>query len=126
MLERPDVAQLLPSGTGDGGGIPEASARVAARVIECRVRATERGVRCNAELPAPRLDEVAPLAPAARTLLESRLRDGRLSARGLHRIRRIARTLADLAGRSGRLEDEDVCAALLLRTDPFAAVPVEP
>jgi magnesium chelatase family protein len=83
-------------------------------------------VRCNAELPAPRLDELTPLAPAARTLLEGRLRTGRLSARGLHRVRRIARTLADLAGRSGRLEEEDVSAALLLRTDPFTAGPVEP
>jgi magnesium chelatase family protein len=126
LLERPDVAQLLPSGTGDVGGIPESSASVAARVIACRIRATERGVRCNAELPAPRLDELAPLAPAARTLLESRLRNGRLSARGLHRVRRIARTMADLVGRSGRLEEEDVCAALLLRTDPFASAPVEP
>jgi magnesium chelatase family protein len=126
LLERPDVDQLLPSGTVDGGRIPESSASVADRVIECRIRATERGVRCNAELPAPRLDELAPLAPAARTLLESRLRNGRLSARGLHRVRRIARTMADLAGRSGCLEEDDVGAALLLRTDPFAAGPVEP
>jgi magnesium chelatase family protein len=126
LLERPDIAQLLPSGMGDGAGRPESSASVAARVIECRARATERGVRCNAEVPAPRLDELAPLAPPARTLLEGRLRSGRLSARGLHRVRRIALTLADLAGRSGRLEEEDVCAALLLRSDPFPAGPAEP
>jgi magnesium chelatase family protein len=126
MLERPDVAQLLPSGTGEAGELPESSAIVAARVVECRSLANERGVRCNAELPAPRLDDLAQLAPAARTLLEVRLRHGRLSARGLHRVRRIARTLADLAGRRGRIEEEDVCAALLLRTDPFAAEPVAP
>ncbi len=125
LLERPDVTQLLPSGTGDGGGLPESSATVAGRVVECRLRAIERGVRCNAELPAPRLDELAPLTPAARALLESRLRNGRLSARGLHRVRRIARTMADLARRSGRLAEEDVSAALLLRTDPFAAAPGE-
>jgi hypothetical protein len=34
--------------------------------------------------------------------------------------------MADLAGRSGRLEEEDVCAALLLRTDPFAGGQEEP
>jgi magnesium chelatase family protein len=126
VLERPDVVQLLPSGTANVPELPESSMAVAARVSDCRTGAIERGVRCNAELPAPRLDEVASLAPAARTLLEARLRDGRLSARGLHRVRRVARTLADLAGRPGRLEEEDVCAALLLRTDPFATGPLTP
>jgi magnesium chelatase family protein len=126
VLERPDVAQLLPSGTANVRELPESSMAVAARVSDCRTGAIERGVRCNAELPAPRLDEVASLAPAARTLLEARLREGRLSARGLHRVRRVARTLADLAGRPGRLEEEDVCAALLLRVDPFATGPLTP
>ena len=42
-------------------------------------------------------------SPAGRRLLELRLRQGRLSASGLHRVRRVARTLADLAGRDGRL-----------------------
>jgi predicted ATPase with chaperone activity len=45
-----------------------------------------------------------------------------LSARGLHRVRRVARTLADLDGRSGMIEEEDVCAALMLRSDPFSGL----
>ncbi len=71
--------------------------------------------RCNAELPASRLEEVAPLTPAARTLLECELRSGTLTARGLHRVRRVARTLADLAGADTVVGEEHVCLALGLR-----------
>jgi hypothetical protein len=31
----------------------------------------------------------------------------------------VARTIADLAGRDGPIEEEDVCTALVLRGDPF-------
>jgi magnesium chelatase family protein len=109
VVSRPDSATLL------GGPPGEPSAVVAARVAEARARAAERGVRCNAELPAGRLDEVAPLAPAAATLLEYKLRAGTLSGRGLHRIRRVARTLADLAGDGQVVGEEHVCLALGLR-----------
>jgi magnesium chelatase family protein len=64
------------------------------------------------------------LTPGARAVLEARLRHGRLSARGLHRVRRVARTLADLAGRPGPIDEEDVCAALVLRSDPFMSATV--
>jgi magnesium chelatase family protein len=121
QVERPEISQLLPGLPGHANELPESSATVASRVLGARRVAAERGLRCNAELPAPMLDDLAPLAPAARAVLEARLRQGRLSARGLHRVRRIARTLGDLAGRTGPIEEEDVCAALLLRTDPFAA-----
>jgi magnesium chelatase family protein len=92
---------------------------VARRVAAARGLAAERGLSCNAALPSDRLDAVAPLQPAARRLLETRLRQGRLSARGLHRVRRVARTLADLVGRDGPLTVDDVCSALALRADVF-------
>jgi magnesium chelatase family protein len=72
----------------------------------------------NAQLPAWRLDEVAPLRPAAAQLLEHKLRAGQLSARGLHRVRRVARTVADLAGRELEVTEEDVSLALALRAEP--------
>ncbi|MHB8669760.1 MAG: magnesium chelatase subunit ChlI family protein [Acidimicrobiales bacterium] len=86
-----------------------------ARVAAARELARERGVRANAAIPAARLDQLAPLHPAAERLLERRLRAGTLSARGFGRIRRVARTLADLAGGSGAVEEEHVCLALALR-----------
>jgi magnesium chelatase family protein len=75
-------------------------------------------VTCNADLPAERLDDVAPLSPPAAKVVEDSLRAGRLSARGLHRVRRVALTLADLEGRSGALAEASVCTALQLRAMP--------
>jgi len=112
VVSKPDVDELL---RGNGG---EATACVAARVAEARRRARERGFRCNAELPATRLDELAPVTPAALAVLEHRLRTNGLSARGLHRVRRVARTLADLAGAGGVISEEHVCLALGLRAEP--------
>jgi len=117
-VERPDPAELLGSATTARG---ESSATVAARVAAVRLLAADRGVRCNAEIPGPRLDELAPLTSEAAAVLETRLRQGRLSARGLHRVRRVARTIADLAARGGPVGAEDVYAALSLRDEPFPA-----
>ncbi len=111
IVSRPDPGMLLAGPPG------ESTAPVAARVAQARARAAARGVRCNAELPAARLDEVAPLTPAAITLLEFKLRNGTLSGRGLHRVRRVARTLADLAGDGEVVSEEHVCLALGLRGD---------
>lgn len=111
-VHRPDVSELLRGPAGEG------SAAVAARVTAARALAAERGVRANAELTADHLDRVAPLTPGAWRVLEHRLRAGSLSARGLHRVRRVARTLADLDGAPAVLDDEHVCGALELRTEP--------
>ena len=103
----------------------EATCDVAARVSAARRRAEVRGVRVNAELPAWQLDEVAALSPGARRVLERRLREGRLSARGLHRVRRVALTVADLAGRDGPLSEEDLLLALALRARALSSEAAE-
>jgi magnesium chelatase family protein len=113
-VARPDPDELL---TGRPG---ECTAEVAARVARARVIARERGVRANAEIPTTRLDELAPLNDGARRMLDVALRTGSLSARGLHRCRRVARTIADLAGRDGPVGEEDIGLALQLRADPSA------
>jgi magnesium chelatase family protein len=111
-IERPDVADLL------GGPAGESTAVVAERVAAARARAAARspGVRCNAELPGPGLAEVVRLQPAASRVLEYKLRTGALSARGLHRIERVARTIADLQDVPD-VTEQHVCAALELRAD---------
>ncbi len=119
MVDRPDVAELLAVGTPVRPAV-ESTEVVARRVAAARSLAAGRGVSCNAALPSGRLDAVAPLEPSARRMLEVRLRQGRLSARGLHRVRRVARTLADLAGGHGLLTSNDVHSALALRADVFA------
>ena len=114
-VDRPEVSELMDERPAQG----EPSASVAARVRQAREAASARGVRCNAELPGPLLDELAPLDRPARNLLEARLRQGRISARGVHRVRRVARTLADLAGHLGPITLEQVHSALALRGEVF-------
>jgi magnesium chelatase family protein len=114
-VSRPDAPDLLAGPPG------EATAVVAERVLAARALAARRGVRCNAELTGKGLEDATALDPAASRLLEHKLRTGSLSARGLDRIKRVARTLADLDGGTDRLTDEHVCAALELRS----ALPVK-
>jgi magnesium chelatase family protein len=84
----------------------EGSAAVAARVTVARARQAkryaglpaDRGVRTNAEADGTLLDEVATPEPAGRALLVRAAERLRLSARGYHRVLRVARTLADLEG----------------------------
>jgi magnesium chelatase family protein len=116
---RPTVEDLLGQHPG------EPSRAVAARVLAAREIAAVRGVGANAELPARRLDDVAPLAPEAGRLLEDALRTGRLSARGLHRVRRVARTIADLQGAPAELTAAHVAMALNLRVDGPAVSPTD-
>ena len=113
-VRRPDVTELLRGPVGEGTAV------VATRVMAVRALAAERGVRANADLAVGVLDRVAPLTPAAWRVLEYRLRAGSLSARGLHRVRRVARTLADLDGAPSVVSEEHVCGALELRTEPEA------
>ncbi|MEO5680387.1 MAG: ATP-dependent protease, partial [Acidimicrobiales bacterium] len=110
-VPRADADQLL----GEVGGEPTAS--VAARVAAARRRGSARGMAVNALVPGSRLDEVAPLDRAARRLLAGLLARGGLSARGLHRVRRVALTLADLEGVDPPLTEEHVGTALGLRAE---------
>lgn len=93
----------------------ESTAVVAERVTEARDRARHRGVRCNGRLRGADLERYASLAPDAEDLLGAALRDGRLTGRGLARVRAVALTLTDLAGRSGPLDRATVAEALALR-----------
>ena len=71
----------------------------------------------NAAIPVDRLDELAPLAPEAGDVLAQALKSGRLSARGLHRVRRVARTVADLQGAPHEVTAAHIATALSLRSD---------
>ncbi|PXA97479.1 AAA family ATPase, partial [Nostoc sp. 3335mG] len=59
------------------------------------------GVRTNAEADGAVLEQAATLDTAARALLAQAAETMRLSARGFHRVLRVSRTIADLAGSDG-------------------------
>lgn len=80
----------------------EGSADVGARVARARAVQSERynghGPRTNAEADGELLDEVATPDEPGRKLLADAAAAMRLSARGFHRVLRVSRTIADLAG----------------------------
>ncbi len=87
----------------DGLSPGEATATVAARVAAARARQAARlaahpGLRCNADLEGRALDDLVPLAAADRAFLAEAAAKLKLSARGYHRVIKVARTIADLAG----------------------------
>ena len=101
LLDRIDmVVHVLPTPPAELSRAPpgEATALVAARVMQARVAQRERfgedGPATNAEAGLDRIE----LAPEARALAEQAAERLRLSARGFTRVLRVARTVADLAG----------------------------
>jgi magnesium chelatase family protein len=99
----------------------ERSADVRERVLAARermrVRFSATGRRVNADLTVSEVNRFCSVDPATETLLAEAVVATRLSARGYHRVLRVARTAADLAGSDG-VRSEDVALALLLRSDP--------
>ena len=79
----------------------EPSAVVRARVDAARAIQIGRGGRLNAALPARLVAETVNLDATAHALLERAVEKFALSARALDRVRRVARTIADLDGSSG-------------------------
>ena len=109
-VSRTAAADLL------GGQMGEPSAPIAERVRIARAIACERGVASNSRLVAGQLDKVAPLDAEARALAKFHVDTGRLTGRGLARIRRVARTLADLEG-CEMIAEQHLALALHLRAD---------
>ena len=119
LLDRFDlrvaVAATAPSDLVDSAQ-GESTAVMRRRVNAARCVAEVRQGRPNARLSIAELDEHAVLTDAARVLLLGELEASRLTGRGYHRVRRVARTLADLSGCSAETVDvEHVREAIALR-----------
>ncbi|MBY0494555.1 MAG: hypothetical protein K2Y23_10090 [Cyanobacteria bacterium] len=82
------------------GPAGETSATVRERILAARAVQSARAIRArvNAQLSGPEMKRIAPLDAAGRRLLERSAARLHMSARGFHRVVRVARTIADLAG----------------------------
>src|SRR5690348_7005484 len=108
LIDRIDLHIEVPAVTAADLILPppaEGSREVAARVARARDIQGERyaaiglpHVRTNAAAQGPVLDEVAKLDPPSLALIHDAADAMRLTARGYHRVLRVARTLADLDG----------------------------
>ena len=102
----------------------DCSSAVAARVAEARALQTERfknhsRIQTNADVSGEALEETLHLKPDAQHLLRVVAERFQLSARGYHRVLRVARTIADLAA------SEEVCKAHLAEAVSYRIGPAE-
>jgi magnesium chelatase family protein len=110
-VERPSEAELTsPPMTSSAA----AAVQVAQARERQRARLGDAGPRCNGELEARLLARHAHLDAGAEAVLAKAYAVGTLSARGRHRVIRVARTIADLED-SGPVEERHILTALSFR-----------
>lgn len=122
LLDRLDLRVVMPR--MDPGQIvkldqPESSPAVAQRILEARDHALERnGGMPNAALRGQGLLRACALDARSRHDLQDLAHQLELTARGVHRTLRVARTIADLRGRTV-VGTEELAAAAALRDRSF-------
>ena len=110
-VSRPNTNELLSPERG------ESTSEVAKRVANARQIAFARFKCANSALTREQLDAVAPLSKKAEQRLRRELEAGHLTGRGYHRVRRVARTVADLNGAPEVVDDAHLNLALMMRVD---------
>ena len=100
QIEVPAVAPDVLANSPDG----EPSGVVAARVQGARERQRARQGVLNVDLAGSLLDEHAQVAPAASAFLQTACTRLGWSGRAFHRVLKLARTIADLAGSDAILQ----------------------
>lgn len=129
LLDRMDLLVDVRRPDGDELRAPPrtSSSEVLSRVTEARERQRRRlgetAAACNGEMDARTAAAVVCLDERADAELHHAYIHGWLSARGHHRVVRVARTIADLAG-GERVGRDDVLLALSLRQRGSAAFEV--
>ncbi|WP_325197543.1 YifB family Mg chelatase-like AAA ATPase [Kingella oralis] len=101
LLDRIDLTievPVLPAADLTSSQAGESSATVRQRVIRAREIQYQRQGKINAKLLPNELDTLAQIDDEAKQALAQMLEKLSLSARSFHRILRVSRTLADLAG----------------------------
>jgi len=107
LFDRIDLHVEVPAVRAGDLSLPppsEGSAEIAVRVAAARARQTKRYAeveesqrpRTNAEADGALLEKIASPEPEGRRLLTEAAERMKLTARGYHRVLKVARTLADL------------------------------
>ncbi|MEK6550800.1 MAG: YifB family Mg chelatase-like AAA ATPase [Pseudomonadota bacterium] len=104
LLDRLDMHVSVPALSRDVllAGVDadaDSSATVRARVLAARERQRERSGRANSALDNREVEQLCVLEDSGRQLLEQAIDRLGMSARAYHRVLKLARTIADLAGR---------------------------
>ena len=120
-VEVPHVPRhIMQSSDGDMG---HGSDVVRQRVETARKRQLARHGKCNAQLDSRELREVSNLSNRDMVLLDQAIDQFGLSSRASHRILKVARTIADLAG-SIEIQTPHLTEAINYRKFDRMAAPV--
>ncbi|MDZ7660775.1 YifB family Mg chelatase-like AAA ATPase [Thiohalophilus sp.] len=119
LLDRIDMHVEVPSVSlevihQESGNREEDSATVRRRVEAARAVQLARSGVANAQLDNPRLEAICRLDEAPARLLQTAIARLGLSARAYHRVLKLARTIADLAG-AEQITDAHISEAIAYR-----------
>ncbi|HEX77854.1 MAG TPA: YifB family Mg chelatase-like AAA ATPase [Dehalococcoidia bacterium] len=95
-VPRVDYEKLTDDRAGEGSETVRRRVTAARDIQRERFRGTR--LSCNAEMTPVEVREFCRVAPAAQGLLQAAMNQLYLSARAFHRVLKLARTIADLAG----------------------------
>jgi magnesium chelatase family protein len=111
-VPRVDVDKLTDDRLGESSAAIRARVE-AAREVQ-RKRFADTLLSCNADMGPTEVREVCRLDEAGRGLVKAAMQQLQMSARAFHRILKLARTIADLAG-SERIETPHLAEAIQYR-----------
>jgi magnesium chelatase family protein len=120
-VEQPTRSELSTGTTQSSGEVRE---RVTAARRRQAARLTGGNGRCNADMTPAEVRLLCRLEGSAQTTFERAHGAVGLTARGHHRVLRVARTIADLDGRE-QISAADVAQAVSYRQLPFAGSTLE-
>ncbi|MDA7598836.1 YifB family Mg chelatase-like AAA ATPase [Alphaproteobacteria bacterium] len=127
MMDRFDLIIEVPDVPGNlllDDQLSEPTAAIAARVLRARAfsqtREGQEIAQVNARLTPDQIDKFGGLAPDGAQLLRTALDKQKLSARGFHKVLRVARTIADL-DLSAQIARHHLAEALAYRAMPLLA-----
>jgi magnesium chelatase family protein len=122
LLDRLDLLVNLRRETAGAAALGPlmSSERARRQVLDARERQSSRlrgyGIAVNAQMDGRMLRRHVRLEADSEEMMRSAAERGLLSARGMDRLLRVARTIADLNA-SGRVRKQDLGAALALRPE---------
>lgn len=114
FIEMNDVPFEDLSGKAAG----EPSADIRRRVVAARQRQFDRfrdSTRTNARMTIQQIESFCPLDSRCQTLMERAFKKMNLSARAYQRLRKVARTIADLDG-SDQIQEKHLAEAIRYRS----------